>query len=88
MSMNIKLVLLAATLALGACASPAPRNALASAPQTVPDPFCLRETGSRLAPAAGKCLAVAGISFSRSDLERTGATDIAQALDRLLPGVR
>jgi hypothetical protein len=86
--MNIKLVLFTATLALGACAGPAPRATLATAPQTAPDPFCLRETGSRLPVAPGKCLPVAGHSISRSDLESTGARNLGEALNRLLPMLR
>lgn len=85
MRMNIKLVLLAGALALAACAGPAPRSAVATAPQTMPDPFCLHETGGRLPVAPGKCLAVAGRSFSRSDLELTGAMNVGEALNRLLP---
>lgn len=88
MRMNIKLGLLTVTLALAACAGPAPRNALATAPQTIPDSFCLRETGSRLPVAPGKCLPVAGRSFSRADLDGTGARDVGEALNRLLPMVR
>lgn len=83
MRMNIKLVLLAGALALAACAGPAPR--VATVPQTIPDPSCLRETGGRLPVAPGKCLPVAGRSFSRSDLELTGATNVGEALNRLLP---
>lgn len=54
---------------------------------------CVRETGSRI-PARhsvrrdGGCLPVNGRSYSREELERTGETDIADALRRLDPAIR
>lgn len=64
-------------------------------------PFCLRSTGTRIAPKArtvdtdgdGKpdrveCVAANGRVYTRSDLETTGAVDIADALRRLDPSIR
>lgn len=51
------------------------------------NPFCLRDTGSRIKPPPGHCLPVAGRSYSRQDIDRTGATNIGQALQMLDPSV-
>lgn len=50
------------------------------------DPNCLRHTGSRLQPR-GKdgCIAGAGRSYSRDDLDRTGEVDVGEALRKLDP---
>lgn len=63
---------------------------------TVPDRFCVRETGSRIAArrnartakADQPCLPVNGRSYTREDLDRTGSTDIAEALRKLDPSIR
>ena len=57
------------------------------------NPFCLQETGShitkmrneRLADADKRCAPVPGQVYSRRDIERTGAMDMAQALRELSP---
>lgn len=53
---------------------------------------CLRQTGSRISPRADKhgrkCVNAPGRSYSKDDLDRTGATDMAEALRRLDPSVR
>lgn len=64
-------------------------------------PFCLRSTGTRIAPKARKvdtdgngkpdrveCVAANGRVYTRSDLQTTGAIDIADALRRLDPSIR
>ena len=53
--------------------------------QKAEQPNCLRETGSRLPPAEGRCLASAGRVIEREELERTGAISTGEALNRLLP---
>jgi len=52
------------------------------------DRMCLRNTGSLIPPRHGKCLAVAGSSYSAEDLRRTGAPDTARALQMLDPSIR
>lgn len=56
------------------------------------DRNCLRQTGSRIAPRADKhgrkCVNAPGRSYSKEDLDRTGAIDTADALRRLDPSVR
>ncbi|MGO1001498.1 hypothetical protein [Lysobacter sp. CA196] len=50
------------------------------------DPNCLRHTGSRLQPRnKDGCLAGAGRSYSRDDLDRTGEVDVGDALRKLDP---
>lgn len=53
------------------------------------DRYCLRQTGSRI-PRKDKdgCLPVAGRSYDAEDLRSTGATTVAEALERLDPSIR
>lgn len=55
------------------------------------DRHCLTQTGSRISPRADskgrKCISAAGRAYSREDLDRTGAVDLAEALRRLDPAV-
>jgi len=48
---------------------------------------CIRDTGSHIPPPKGKCLPVAGNSYSQKDIQQTGATNIGQALQMLDPSV-
>ncbi|TAM94883.1 MAG: hypothetical protein EPN40_11255 [Rhodanobacteraceae bacterium] len=48
---------------------------------------CIRDTGSHIPPPKGQCLPVAGNSYSREDIRRTGATDVGRALQMLDPAV-
>lgn len=67
-------------------------------------PFCLRATGTRIAPRARpaadagadvdarhkqpRCVSGSGRVYTRRDLETTGAVDIADALRMLDPSIR
>lgn len=51
------------------------------------DRNCLRETGSLIPAKKGECLPVTGRSYSREELQRTGAQDNARALQMLDPGI-
>ena len=51
------------------------------------DRNCLQDTGSLIPPAKGQCLPVSGRSYSSTDIQRTGQTDIGQALQQLDPSV-
>lgn len=53
------------------------------------DTGCVRETGT-LTPKRDKkgCTGAAGQSYSREDIDRTGATDTADAVRALSPGAR
>lgn len=48
---------------------------------------CIRDTGSHIPPPKGQCLPVAGNSYSQEDIQRTGATNVGQALQMLDPSV-
>lgn len=58
----------------------------------VTDRSCLKETGSRLAPRPDskgrKCVNATGRSYTKEDVDRTGAIDLKDALRRLDPAVR
>ena len=49
--------------------------------------MCIRHTGSHIPPPKGQCLPVAGNSYSREDIQRTGANNLGQALRMLDPSV-
>ena len=51
------------------------------------DRNCLRDTGSLIKPKPGQCLPVAGRSYSREDIDRTGARTLGPALKDLDPSV-
>ena len=76
-----KLSLIALVLLCAGCAGQAPRsdepNRLAASP------FCLHDTGSRIAPAEGECMPAVGHSYSRDDVERTGQSTTGNVLRSL-----
>jgi hypothetical protein len=51
------------------------------------DRNCLRSTGSLIPPKPGECLPVAGRSYDREDIRRTGARTTAEALQMLDPSL-
>ena len=51
------------------------------------DRNCLRDTGSLIKPTPGQCLPVSGRSYSRQDIDRTGARTLGPALRDLDPSV-
>jgi hypothetical protein len=72
---------------LGACAS---QPAAVSAPvqqvaEAAHEPFCLRDTGSRLQPPPGRCLPDAGRVLLLEDLQRTGEISVSGAVRKLIP---
>ncbi|QWP76378.1 hypothetical protein J5226_22790 [Lysobacter sp. K5869] len=52
------------------------------------DPNCLTQTGSRVQARGKSACAGYGRSYDRKDLERTGETDVGQALRKLDPRLR
>ncbi|RUL73949.1 hypothetical protein [Dyella choica] len=94
-------LLVSAVLALGAAAAIAapqsapqtdqhasqPSKAVTRSPLKPGDRGCIRDTGSLLKPKPGECLPVAGRSYSKQDIDATGATSLAPALERLDPAV-
>ncbi len=75
-----------------AAAPAADADKLIEAKKEIADGNCLRQTGSRITPRPDKqgrkCVNAPGRSYSKDDLDRTGATDVAEALRRLDPSVR
>lgn len=58
------------------------------------DRFCIKETGSRIVASRNRskksdeeCVNAAGRVYTRKDIERTGSTDVKDALRRLDPSV-
>jgi hypothetical protein len=52
------------------------------------DRHCLRETGSHVVSKDQKsCVSANGSSYTKEDIDRTGTTDLADALRRLDPSV-
>jgi hypothetical protein len=81
--------LLSALVAAG-CATqpPADQAKLASASAKADEkPFCLKDTGSRIKPKEGECRGP-GTSYSKDDIDQTGAFDTAEALRRLDPRIQ
>lgn len=75
--------LLIAAMTAGCAVTPATRYA-ESAPSTMN--HCLA-TGSRIASGNGECSSVPGRSYSKADLDRTGALTTAEALRMLDPAL-
>jgi len=75
-----------AVLVLAACAQTSSGvKPQASAAAATPDPTCLTQTGSRLGDGTN-CTA-AGHSYSKDDMDRTGATTVGGALRLLDPSL-
>jgi len=73
-----------------ATAQPAAKDEVAKK-DDVSDRNCLKETGSRLAPTTDrkgrKCINASGHAYDKDEIDRTGATDLKDALRRLDPTV-
>lgn len=73
--------------------APKPDTLADKTAETRPDPRaernCIRHTGTRMKVRdRDGCIAIApGRSYSRDDIERTGETDVADALRRLDPSI-
>lgn len=72
----------AAALALALCGCAAGSGVRTAADSAPP---CLKETGSRLPPSEASC--TPGRSYSRSDIDATGATTAAGALRLMDPSI-
>ena len=67
-------------VAAGEAAAPA------DASKPMLDPGCVRESGTRLKKRDKKgCTGAPGTSYSRADIDRTGAVDTADAIRKLSP---
>jgi hypothetical protein len=78
---------IATALVLAACAATSPNvkpNATSAA--AAANPSCLSQTGSRITSDRADCPAF-GRSFSRDDIDRTGKTNVGDALAELDPSI-
>jgi hypothetical protein len=48
---------------------------------------CLRQTGSHIPPADGKCIPMPGRAYDKQDIDRTGENRLGPALRKLDPSV-
>ncbi|MBV6417764.1 MAG: hypothetical protein CMLOHMNK_02528 [Steroidobacteraceae bacterium] len=79
---------LAATLgALGLAACASGPDTIRAADSSLVDHTCIVSTGSHIRRAASECLPVNGRAYSESDIDRTGAVDLARALTLLDPSI-
>lgn len=91
----LPLVVLLAAGALGSAQAAPPDNAAASPAPTVQPrspnadnpPNCLTQTGSYVKAAKGECISAPGRSYTREDMERTGATNVGDTLNKLDPSL-
>ncbi|HUE09451.1 MAG TPA: hypothetical protein VMQ54_00870 [Steroidobacteraceae bacterium] len=74
-----------AVLVLAACAQTSSGVKPQASAAATPDPTCLTQTGSRLGDGTN-CTA-AGHSYSKDDMDRTGATTVGGALRLLDPSL-
>jgi hypothetical protein len=87
MAANIRILgAIVAGFALCGCASTAGTSTPAATSARTNDPTCLADTGSRL-PAGKKGCRGTGRSYTQDDLQRTGETDVGDALAHLDPSV-
>lgn len=49
------------------------------------NPYCLRDTGTRIAVPEGQCAPAVGHVYTREQLDQTGAATLGEALSRLVP---
>lgn len=64
--------------------------------ESATDRFCIQQTGSRIVASRNArsrseradCVASGGRVYTREDIQRTGSTDLADALRRLDPSLR
>lgn len=73
-------------LALSACSGQP--TTLHGADAQVVDRTCVRSTGSHIRRAGDACLPVAGRTYGKSDIDRTGTNDMGQALATMDPSIR
>jgi hypothetical protein len=78
---------IAAALVLAACAAPTPNVKPSAASAAVAkNPTCISGTGSRVLGDRADCQAI-GRSYSRDDIDRTGKTNLGDALADLDPSI-
>lgn len=76
---------IATMLLIAACAATSP-NAKPPMTAAAQDPSCLKQTGSRITNDNAGCKGV-GSTYSKGDVDRTGATTAGEALRDLDPAI-
>ena len=77
---------IAPILILAACAATAPKPAAAGVGAAARNPACVTQTGSLIAANGTNC-SENGLSISRDDVRRYGATTAADALRSSVPSI-
>jgi len=77
---------IATMLVMAACAATSP-NTKPPATAAAQDPGCVAQTGSRMPGDTAGCNGVRR-SYSRGDIDRTGATSVGEALRDLDPAIK
>jgi hypothetical protein len=72
--------------AVGCSSTPQPRPDTQAAASTTPRP-CAPATASRIPARPDECSPSPGRSYSQEDVERTGQTNVADALQMLDPSI-
>jgi hypothetical protein len=81
-------LLLAVCVAVSAVGCATPEARLGADEPRLADTSCLRSTGTHIPLKEGRCSILPGRGYSRSDIARTGASNTADALQRLDLSVR
>ena len=76
-----------AALAAAGCAVTSDSRVAAEAPSATANVNCVTSTGSRIHRNDTACLASPGRTYSKADLDRTGAVTVSEALRRLDPSI-
>jgi hypothetical protein len=85
----IKSLLICAVVSASAvaCSTAGPPRSETRSAAAAPTQPCVPETASRLPMRPGVCSSAPGRSYSNQDLERTGHTDVGDALQMLDPSI-
>lgn len=89
--MNVLPIAALLPLALASSASfadPPASSSAVPAPAVGGPTHCLKDTGTRITPKDGHCVNAPGQVISHEDIERSGATNAAEALRDLSPSVQ
>jgi hypothetical protein len=85
--LKLRLMSAGVVVLLAACTTPQTGRMNAESAFS-PDSYCVRETGTRIRSSASECVGAPGRVHVKSDLDRTGATTVAEALRLIDPRIR
>jgi len=84
---SLALCAVVATSAVACSTTSPPSSETRTAAAAAPAQACVPETASRLPMRPGACSSVPGRSYSNEDIERTGQTNVGDALGLLDPSI-